>query len=71
MLEGAPIWHGLRTGYAVLGAEVGTEEARQLERIVADYGAGLKNLARALEAQNRREGTHARNALKVWEGCQQ
>ncbi|KAM0723368.1 hypothetical protein Q7P37_000354 [Cladosporium fusiforme] len=67
MLHGVPIWHGLKLAIQVLGNK--TPMAAQANQIVADYEAGLTNLAQAIEAQAPKEGSYGAQALKAWRDC--
>lgn len=67
MLEGVPIWHGLKLAQKVLGDQM--PMATQANQIIADYEAGLNNLANSIEAKSPAEGTYGAQALDVWKNC--
>ena len=67
MLNGVPIWHGLRLAQKILGRDM--PQAGEAAKIVADYEAGLRNLAQALEAKDPKEGGYGDQALRVWREC--
>lgn len=67
MLHGVPIWHGLKLAVQILGKD--TPMATKANQIVADYEAGLTNLAQAIEAQAPKDGSYGAQALQVWRDC--
>lgn len=67
MLDGVPIWHGLKLAQKILGNTI--PQATQANKIAADYEAGLSNLAQAIEAQSPAEGSYSAQALDVWRNC--
>lgn len=67
MLHGVPIWHGLSLAQKVLGDKM--PMAEKAKQVVADYEAGLSNLAQTIEAQAPKENTYGAQALKVWKNC--
>lgn len=67
MLHGVPIWHGLKLAQQILGNNM--PMSQKAAQIVADYEAGLSNLAQAIEAQAPKEGSYGAQALNAWKNC--
>lgn len=67
MLDGVPLWHGLQLAEKMLGERCPNKQ--QVSKIVADYGAGLKNLAESIDAKQPKEGSYGAQAVRVWKDC--
>jgi hypothetical protein len=67
MLNGVPIYHGLLLAERVLGPDMPSYDFAI--KVRKDYGAGLANLAQAIEARKPLEGSYDAQALELWRGC--